>query len=187
MIGLAIAAVVQRRAIPCLRLPSRRSRIFSFLRMEKCLSVPTIRGYRSTLSAVFKFCLPGLQDHFVLCDLIRYFKLERPLRPVSPPAWDLVKVLSFLHGFTFEPLSSHPLRVVTMKTFSAFFGYCQGCGRFRLSPSGLPFRETTFLYHICLSSSQRPSRNATLSLGLSSFGLCPSLWGTYPRSVCCVW
>ena len=66
-----------------------------FLRMEKCLYVPTICGYRSALFAVFKFCLPGLQDSFILHDLIHSFKLERMLCPVSPPAWDLVKVLSF--------------------------------------------------------------------------------------------
>ena len=86
-----------------------------FLRMEKCLSAPTIRGYRWTLSAVFKFCLPDLQDHFVLRDLIRSFALERPLRPVSPLAWDRIKVLSFLCGPTFEPLLSRPLWIVTMK------------------------------------------------------------------------
>ena len=75
----------------------------------------TIRGYRSTLSSVFEFHLPGLQDDFVLQDLIHSFELERPLRLVSPPAWDLVKVLSFLRGPAFEPLSSRPLQVVTVK------------------------------------------------------------------------
>ena len=37
-----------------------------FLRVEKRLPVPIIRGYRSTLSAVFKFRQPGLQDSFIL-------------------------------------------------------------------------------------------------------------------------
>ena len=84
------------------------------LRVEKRLCVPTIRGYPSILSAVFEFCLPGLQDNFILRDLVCSFELERLLRPVSP-AWDLVEVLSFLRSLTFEPLSSRPLRVVTMK------------------------------------------------------------------------
>ena len=47
-----------------------------FLRVEKRLSVPTIRGYCSTLSAVFEFCLPSLQEHFVLRDLIFSFEPE---------------------------------------------------------------------------------------------------------------
>ena len=67
-----------------------------FLRVEKHISVLTIRGYRSTLSSVLKFCLPGLQNNFILWNLVHSFELERPLRPVSPPAWDLVKVLLFL-------------------------------------------------------------------------------------------
>ena len=41
--------------------------------------------------------------------------LERPRRPPGPPAWDLVKVLNFLRGLTFELLPSRPLQVMTMK------------------------------------------------------------------------
>ena len=64
------------------------------------------------LSSMFKFRLPELQDSFILQDLVRLFELERP---PGPPAWDLVKVLEFLRGPTFEPLHSCPIRVVTMK------------------------------------------------------------------------
>ena len=74
-----------------------------------------LSGYQSTLSSVFKFRLPGLQDNFILRDLVRSFELECPLRLVSPPAWDLVEVLSFLRGPTFDPFSSRPLQVMTMK------------------------------------------------------------------------
>ena len=88
---------------------------FLFLCTEKRLFVATIRGYCLTLSSVFKFRLLGLQDDFVLRDLVHSVELKHPLCPVSPPAWDLVKVFSFLRGPTFESLSSRPLRVVTMK------------------------------------------------------------------------
>ena len=67
------------------------------------------------LSSVFRFWLLELQDSFVLWDLVRSFELEHPRRPPGPPAWDLVEVLEFLRGPTFEPLHSRPLRVVIMK------------------------------------------------------------------------
>ena len=34
---------------------------------------------------------------------------------MGPPSWDLVKFLDYLHGSVFEPLSSKPMRIVTMK------------------------------------------------------------------------
>ena len=67
------------------------------------------------LSTVFEFRLPELQDSFILRDLLHSFELERPRCPPGPPALDLVKVLEFLHGPTFEPLHSSLLPVVTMK------------------------------------------------------------------------
>ena len=76
-----------------------------FLRKDRHLSVPSIRGFRSALSSVFKSVLPEIQGIFVLRDLIRSFELERPLLPVGPPSWDLVWVLSFLRSGSFEPLS----------------------------------------------------------------------------------
>ena len=87
-----------------------------FLRKEKHLSVSAIRGYRSTLSAVFKFRLPDLSTNLDLRDLIRLFELEYSSAPVGPLLWDLVKVLEYLCGPVFEPLSSKPLRLITIKT-----------------------------------------------------------------------
>ena len=75
-----------------------------------------IRGYRSILSAVFKYHLPDICTSFALRDLICSFELQRPCASVGPPSWDLVKVLEYLHGPVFEPLSSRPLRVFTVKT-----------------------------------------------------------------------
>ena len=43
---------------------------------------------------------------------------SEPCCPVGPPLWDLVKVLTYLCGSTFEPLASNPLRLVTMKVSS---------------------------------------------------------------------
>ena len=73
------------------------------------------KGHRSALTSVFKYKIPDLQDSFALQDLICSFELDRPLQPVWPPAWDLVKGLDYLHGPVFEPLPSKPRRVVTMK------------------------------------------------------------------------
>ena len=58
------------------------------------------------LSGVFHFVLP----HFVLRDLLRSFRLERPLPSSRVPPWDLSRVLAFLRGPPFEPLPSCSLR-----------------------------------------------------------------------------
>ena len=49
-----------------------------FLRVEKGLSVSAVRGYRSTLTAMFKYKLPDLSSDFILRDLVRSFALARP-------------------------------------------------------------------------------------------------------------
>ena len=100
-----------------------------FLRSGKHLSISAIKGYRSTHVSVFKYCVPELLDSFVLRDLIRSFEVECPC-PVGPPSWDLVKVLTYLRGSVFKPLSSKPLRIVTMKvSFSVSVSHCQERGR----------------------------------------------------------
>ena len=87
-----------------------------FLRSERWLSVATVKGHHSTFSSVFKFRL-----------LIHSFELEHPLRPVSPPAWDLVKVLAFLRGPTFEPLSTS-FGGDDEGVVPSDFGDCKACG-----------------------------------------------------------
>ena len=67
------------------------------------------------LSGVFRFVLPELSSHFVLRDLLRSFRLERPLSSSRVPPWDLSRVLSFLLGPVFEPPSSCSLRGLTRK------------------------------------------------------------------------
>ena len=86
-----------------------------WLRSSKNLSVSSIKGYRSMLSAVFRFHLPSLSTHPVLRDLLRSFCLESAERQLRPPAWDLSLVLRYLNTSAFEPLSVAPLCVLTQK------------------------------------------------------------------------
>ena len=67
------------------------------------------------LSSVFRFVLPELSSHFVIHDLLRSFRLERPLSSSRVPPWDLLVVLRFLHGSPFDPLASASLRSLTQK------------------------------------------------------------------------
>ena len=85
-----------------------------YLRRSLSLSYSSIASYHSMLSGVFRFILPKLSFHFVLRDLLRSFCMERPLSSRVPP-WDLSRVLSFLRGAPFEPLSSCSLRDLTRK------------------------------------------------------------------------
>ena len=86
-----------------------------WLRSSKHLEVSSIKGYRSMLSAVFRFQLPSLSSHPVIRDLLGSFALESATRQLRPPAWDLTLVLRFLTSSTFEPLAEAPLRVFTQK------------------------------------------------------------------------
>ena len=76
----------------------------------------SLRGYRSTLSAVFRFHLPSLSSDPVIRDLLRSFRLSSAERVMRPPAWDLSKVLTYLVSPAFEPLSQASFRALTMKT-----------------------------------------------------------------------
>ena len=67
------------------------------------------------LSGVFRFILPELSTHFILHDLLRSFRLERPLSSSRVLPWDLLHVLHFLWGPPFEPLASSSLRDLTRK------------------------------------------------------------------------
>ena len=86
-----------------------------WLRSSKNLSVSSIKGCRSMLSAVFRFHLSSLSTHPVLRDLLRSFCFELAERQLRPPAWDLSLVLRYLNTSAFEPLSVAPLRALTQK------------------------------------------------------------------------
>ena len=73
-------------------------------------------GYRSMLSAVFRSVLPEISTSAVLHDLLRSFRVEAPIRSVTPPTWNLLTVLEFLKSPIFEPLQQASLRDLTRKT-----------------------------------------------------------------------
>ena len=86
-----------------------------WLQSSRSLSVFSIKGYCSMLSAVFRFHLLSLSSHPVIRDLLRSFCLVSVERQLRPPVWDLSEVLRFLNSSTFEPLSRAPLRALTQK------------------------------------------------------------------------
>ena len=88
-----------------------------WLRSSKNLSVSSIKGYRSMLSAVFRFQLPSISSHPVLRDLLRSFCLESAEHQLRPPAWDLSMVRGYLNTSASELLSVAPLRVLTQVLF----------------------------------------------------------------------
>ena len=86
-----------------------------WLRASKALSVSSIKGYLSMLSAVFRFHLPSLSSHPVIRDLLRSFCITSAERQLRPPSWDLSGVLRYLNSSEFKPLSRAPLRALTQK------------------------------------------------------------------------
>ena len=72
-------------------------------------------GYRSMLSAVFRFQLPELSFHPVLRDPLCTFRLEAPCRPLRSPAWDLAAVLTYMNSAVFELLHVASLRNLMKK------------------------------------------------------------------------
>ena len=100
----------------------------TWLRSSRRLGVSSIRGYRSMLSAVFRFHLPSLSSDPVLRDLLRSFKLSSAERILRPPAWDFAKVLRYLNSPHFEPLSQASLRALSLKTLSVGTCHCQESG-----------------------------------------------------------
>ena len=87
-----------------------------WLRRSKKLSVSAVMGYRSMLSAVFRSVLPEISTSAVLHDLLRSFRVEAPIRSVTPPAWNLLTVLEFLKSPIFEPLRQASLCDLMRKT-----------------------------------------------------------------------
>ena len=87
-----------------------------WLRRSRRLSVSSVMGYRSMLSAVFKSVLQEISTSPVLHDLLRSFQVEAPIREVRPPSWDLTTVLTYLRSSSFEPLTTISLRDLTRKT-----------------------------------------------------------------------
>ena len=87
-----------------------------WLRYTRGLSVSSLSGYRSVLSAVFRFHLPSLSSDPVIRDLLRSFRLSSAERVLRPPAWDLSKVLTYFVSPAFVPLSQASFRALTLTT-----------------------------------------------------------------------
>ena len=87
-----------------------------WLRRSKHLSVSAVQGYRSMLSAVFRSVLLEISTSPVLHDLLRSFSGEAPVRSITPPSWDLLKILEYLKSPVLEPLPQASLRDLTRKT-----------------------------------------------------------------------
>ena len=87
-----------------------------WLRRSRQLSVSSIMGCRSMLSAVFKSVLLEISSSPALHNLLRSFQVEAPIREVRPPSWDLTTVLTYLRSSSFEPLMTISLRDLTRKT-----------------------------------------------------------------------
>ena len=94
---------------------SKMADFLLYLCRSLSLSYSSIASYRSMLSGVFRFILSELSTHFVRHDLLRSFRLERPLSSSRVPPWDLLRVLHFLRGPPFEPLASCSWRDLTQK------------------------------------------------------------------------
>ena len=67
----------------------------SYLCCSLSLLYSSIASYHSMLSVIFRFLLPELSSHFVLRDLLRSFRLERPIPSSRVPPWDLSRSLFF--------------------------------------------------------------------------------------------
>ena len=63
-----------------------------YLRRSLSLSYSSIASYHSMLSGVFRFVLPELSSYFVLRDLLRSFRLERPISSSRVPPWEISRV-----------------------------------------------------------------------------------------------
>ena len=97
---------VDRKGIPFLTLPCLRFFV----------SVSSVMGYGSMLSAVFKSVLPEISISPLLHVLLWSFQAEAPSREVRPPSWDLNIVSSFLRSSSFQPWTTISLRDLTRRT-----------------------------------------------------------------------
>ena len=91
-----------------------------WLRRYRRLSVSSVMGYRSMLSAVFKSVLPEISISPVLHVLLRSFQAEAPIREVRPPSWDLNIVSSFLRSSFFQLWTTISLRDLTRRSLCLF-------------------------------------------------------------------
>ena len=143
-----------------------------YLRRSLHLSYSSIASYRSMLSAVFRFILPDISSLPVLHDLLRPFRIERPLPSSCFPPRDLFRVLSLLRGPPFEPLSSCSLWDLTRKVlFLVALATARRVGELQAVSSSVSYSgEDLFLSYLPeFSSKDRVSFQPSASLLCRSF------------------
>ena len=143
------------------------------LRRSLHLSYSSIASYRSMLSAVFRFILPDISSHPVLHDLLRSFRIERPLPSSRFPPWDLLRVLSLLRCPPFEPLSSCSLWDLTRKVlFLVALATARRVGELQAVSSSVSyFGEDLCSSHTFRNFERRQSQLPTLCLAPLQFVL----------------
>ena len=95
-----------------------------WLRRYRRLSVSSVMGYRSMLSAGFKSVLPAISTSRVLHDLLRSFQAEAPIREVRPPSWDLNIVSFFFTILVFSAVDNYFITGFARRTLVfTFVGY----------------------------------------------------------------
>ena len=87
-----------------------------WIRRYRRLSVSSVMGYGSMLSALFKSVLPEISISPVLHVLLWSFQAEALSREVRPPSWDLNIVSSFLRSSSFQPWTTISLQDLTCRT-----------------------------------------------------------------------
>ena len=102
---------------------SEIAEFLTFLFKCKGTALSTVKGYRTILSAVFKFPFRG---SLPLMSLTTSFGLLRFLLPgFLPPPWDLDEVLKYLLGPSFQPLAKHHFWTSPRRPCPSGYGYEQ--------------------------------------------------------------
>ena len=87
-----------------------------YLRDELKYRVPTVKAYRSMLSAICRQRGIDLTNDPDIRDIISSCQIEVPKRTVLAPSWDLAKVLEALRSPPYEPLAEASFRELSKKT-----------------------------------------------------------------------
>ena len=83
---------------------------------DEGLSLPTVKGYRSALSSVYRQKGLDITTDQDLRDIVRGFANQVPRRTFSCPNWDLDIVLKALTQEPFEPLAQASFKRLSQKT-----------------------------------------------------------------------
>ena len=79
------------------------------------LAVSTIQGYRSAISSAVTDA-DALRSSTALAQLMRSFRIERPVTKKLAPLWNVALVLRYLKKEPFEPLADSSLLNLSLKT-----------------------------------------------------------------------